>query len=55
MSRTGVNATEAFARLRTMSQSQSVKLTDVARGLLGEAVRNARAHHTAEDPGTHSD
>jgi len=55
MSRTGVNATEAFARLRTMSQSQSVKLTDVARGLLGEAVRNARARHTAEDPGTHSD
>ena len=43
MSRSGVSAPEAFARLRTMSQEQSSKLSEVARELLEEAVRRARA------------
>ena len=43
MSRSGVSAPEAFARLRAMSQEQSVKLAEVAQDLLDEAVRRARA------------
>lgn len=43
MSRSGVGADEAFARLRAMSQARSVKLVDVARELLAESVRTARA------------
>jgi GAF domain-containing protein len=43
MSRTGANAEEAFDRLRAMSQSQHVKVADVSRSLLDEAVRSARA------------
>jgi GAF domain-containing protein len=43
MSRTGVTAAEALARLKLLSQSQSVKLSEVARTLLGEATRRARA------------
>jgi len=46
MSRTGATAQEAFDKLRDLSQSQSVKLTDVARDVLGQAVRRARARHT---------
>jgi GAF domain-containing protein len=46
MSRSGLTATEAFDRLRTMSQSRSMKLADVARELLGEAVQRVRATHT---------
>ncbi len=46
MSRTGATAPEAFDKLRELSQSQSVKLTDVARDVLGQAVRRARARHT---------
>jgi GAF domain-containing protein len=45
MSRTGATALEAFDKLREMSQSQSVKLTEVAREVLGQAVRRARVRH----------
>lgn len=45
MSRSGLSAAAAFDRLRAMSQSQNVKLADVARDLLDEAVRRARAAH----------
>ena len=48
MSRTGVSPEEAFGRLRAMSQSRSTKLADVARELLGDAVRRARARHTGD-------
>jgi len=43
MSRTGAGPEEAFDRLRTMSQSQHVKVAEVARTLVAEAVRRARA------------
>jgi AmiR/NasT family two-component response regulator len=43
MSRTGATPEEAFDRLRRMSQSQHVKVAEVARMLLDEAVRRARA------------
>jgi transcriptional regulator with GAF, ATPase, and Fis domain len=46
MSRTGATAQEAFDKLRQLSQTQSVKLTEVAREILGQAVRKARARHT---------
>lgn len=49
MSRSGLSAEEAFDRLRAMSQSRSVRLADVARELLGEAVRRARAAHHAPE------
>jgi GAF domain-containing protein len=50
MSRSGLSATEAFDRLRAMSQSRSMKLADVARELLSEAVSRARAvHHKPQD------
>ena len=42
MSRTGATPEEAFDRLRRMSQSQHVKVAEVARMLLDEAVRRAR-------------
>jgi hypothetical protein len=42
MSRTGANPEEAFDRLRAMSQSQHVKLSEVARLLVDESVRSAR-------------
>lgn len=51
MSRTGGTAEDAFDRLRIQSQLRSVKLGQVARELLGDAVRRARARHTAERPG----
>jgi GAF domain-containing protein len=43
MSRTGANPDEAFDRLRAMSQSQHLKVSEVARVLLDEAIRRARA------------
>ena len=46
MSRTGASAQEAFDKLRELSQSRSIKLTEVAREVLGQAVRRARALHT---------
>jgi len=51
-SRTGADAEEAFDRLRTMSQSQHVKLAELAQSLVDEAVRRARARHTVPDQGT---
>jgi AmiR/NasT family two-component response regulator len=43
MSRTGATPEEAFDQLRSMSQAQHVKLAEVARTLVAEAVRRARA------------
>jgi GAF domain-containing protein len=45
--RTGATADEAFARLRQMSQSEHVKLAEVAQRLVDEAVRRARARHSS--------
>jgi len=47
MSRTGLDATGALQRLRSMSQTRSVKVSDIARELLDEAVKRARARHGA--------
>jgi GAF domain-containing protein len=41
--RSGVTAQEAFARLRTISQAEHVKLFDVADKIVNEAVSRARA------------
>lgn len=43
--RSGDTAAEAFAKLREMSQSDHVKLIEVAQKLVDEAVRRARARH----------
>ena len=43
--RTGGTADEAFARLREISQSDHIKLIDVAQRIVDEAVRRARARH----------
>jgi 6-phosphogluconolactonase/glucosamine-6-phosphate isomerase/deaminase len=43
MSRTGATPDEAFDRLRAMSQSEHVKVSEVARLLVDEAVHRARA------------
>lgn len=51
MSRTGATAQEAFDRLRAQSQTRSVRLTDIAHEVLGQAVRRARAQHTDPPPG----
>lgn len=47
MSRTGANPDEAFGRLRSMSQAQHLKVAEVARGLVDEAVRRARGRQVA--------
>jgi hypothetical protein len=44
-SRTGADPEEAFNRLRAISQSQHVKVAEVSRVLMEEAVRRARARH----------
>jgi hypothetical protein len=51
-SRTGAGPDEAFDRLRAMSQSQHVKVAELAEGLVDEAVRRARARRRppSEDP-----
>ena len=46
MSRTGATAPEAFDKLRSQSQTRSIKLTGVAHEVVAEAVRRARARHT---------
>lgn len=46
MGRAGLDAAHAFERLRDMSQSRSVKLTQVASELLDQAVGDARARRT---------
>lgn len=45
MSRSGGGADEAFARLRTMSQTQHQKLSDVAKSVVDQATRRARSRH----------
>ena len=50
MSRTGADPEEAFDRLRAMSQSQHVKVAEVSRVLVDEAVRRARARKPAPEP-----
>jgi transcriptional regulator with GAF, ATPase, and Fis domain len=49
MSRSGLTEEQALQRLRVLSQSDHKKLAVVARGIVEEAVRRARAHHTAGD------
>jgi GAF domain-containing protein len=44
--RSGGSADEAFAKLRSLSQADHVKLVDVAQHIVDEAVRRARARHT---------
>lgn len=45
MSRSGVSADEAMARLRRMSQTEHVKLARIAQSVVDEAQRRARARH----------
>lgn len=52
MSRTGASPQEAFERLRMMSQTQHVRVAEVSRLLVDEAVRRARSRHTASGRGT---
>lgn len=51
-SRTGANPEEAFNRLRAISQSQHVKVAEVSRVLMEEAVGRARARHAAAGHGS---
>jgi GAF domain-containing protein len=44
--RTGASAEEAFAKLRALSQTDHVKLVDVAQRIVDEAVRRARGRRT---------
>jgi GAF domain-containing protein len=44
--RSGATAEEAFGRLRAISQSEHIKLADVAQRIVDEAVRRARARHS---------
>ena len=48
MARTGDDPQHAFDRLRRMSQTQHVKVAEVAGTLVEEAVRRARARRTAD-------
>jgi GAF domain-containing protein len=43
--RTGGTGDEAFASLRRISQSEHVKVAEIARRVVDDAVRRARAHH----------
>lgn len=43
--RSGISTDEAFARLRAISQTEHTKMGDVARGVVDDAVRRARARH----------
>jgi GAF domain-containing protein len=47
MSRSGATPEQAFDRLRAMSQAQHVKVSEVSRVLVDEAVRRARARGPA--------
>lgn len=55
MSRSGGTPQQAFDRLRAHSQSRSIKLAEVARELIDDAVRRARARHDAAPPEAHDD
>jgi GAF domain-containing protein len=46
--RSGGTTEEAFARLRTISQSEQRKVVDIAQQVVDEAVRRARARHTEQ-------
>ncbi|MEO8748785.1 MAG: GAF and ANTAR domain-containing protein [Allobranchiibius sp.] len=46
--RTGGTADEVFARLRSISQAENIKLVTVARHIVDEAVRRARARHNGK-------
>jgi GAF domain-containing protein len=48
-SRTGASAEEAFDKLRTMSQTQHLKVAEVSRVLVDEAVRRARARKASAE------
>jgi len=48
--RSGLSEMEAVERLRSMSQHDNVKLVDVARKLVEEAARRARARREAPPP-----
>ena len=52
MSRSGASSEEAFGKLRGMSQTQHVKVAEVSRVLVDEAVRRARGRAAAADPRT---
>jgi hypothetical protein len=52
MSRTGATAEEAFDRLRAMSQSEHVKVSELSRLLVDEAVQRARARRPPVGPDT---
>lgn len=45
--RSGDSAEDAFERLRAISQAEHTKLADVAQRIVDEAVRRARARHSA--------
>jgi GAF domain-containing protein len=45
--RSGVSAEEAFNRLRLISQTEHVKVADVARRIVEDAVRRAQARHSS--------
>ncbi len=49
MSRSGGGPDEAFDRLRSMSQAQHIKVADLARSIVDEAVRKARARHPDQE------
>lgn len=49
--RSGSTAEEAFDRLRHISQNENTKLHEIARRVVDDAVRRARARH-AEQPGS---
>lgn len=50
MSRTGGTPEEAFTQLREQSQARQVKLVEVARELVADAVAQARLHLRQEPP-----
>jgi GAF domain-containing protein len=50
MSRTGADAEDAFGRLREMSQTQNVKISDLSHTIVGEAVRRARSRNQQDPP-----
>ncbi len=52
MGRTGADAEEAFAKLRAMSQARHVKVAQVSRQLVDEAVHRARARSARHDSPT---
>jgi GAF domain-containing protein len=45
--RSGCSAEDGFARLRAISQGEHTKLAEVAQQVVDDAVRRARARHTA--------